>query len=59
MYSMGACFDAVAFLQSHPVPLDEIVPHRFSIEQAKEAFEIFDSGETGKVIFEWEGGEGL
>lgn len=59
VYSMGAYFDAVAFLQTHPVPLDEIVTHRFSIEQAKEAFEIFDSGETGKVIFEWEGGEGL
>ncbi len=58
VYSMGAYFDAVAFLQTHPVPLDEIVTHRFHIEQAKEAFEIFDSGETGKVIFEWEGGEG-
>ena len=54
VYSMGAYFDAVAFLQTHRVPLDEIVTHRFGIEQAREAFTLFDSGETGKVIFEWD-----
>ena len=58
VYSMGAYFDAVAFLQTHRVPLDEIVTHRFHIGQAREAFATFDSGETGKVIFEWEDGEG-
>ncbi len=58
VYSMGAYFDAVAFLQTHRVPLDEIVTHRFHIEQAREAFEIFDHGETGKVVFEWEDGQG-
>ena len=58
VYSMGAYYDAVAFLQGHRVPLDEIVTHRFQIEQASEAFAVFNRGETGKVIFEWKDGEG-
>jgi threonine dehydrogenase-like Zn-dependent dehydrogenase len=31
----------------HPA---DIVTHRFSLEQAKEAYELFDSGKTGKVV---------
>ncbi len=59
VYSMGAYYDAVAFLQAHRVPLDEIVTHRFHIEHASEAFAVFDRGETGKVIFAWEDGDGI
>lgn len=54
VYSMASYYDEVEFLLKHPVPLDDIVTHRFSIEQAIEAFALFDTGETGKVIFEWE-----
>ena len=54
VYSMASYYDAVEFLLKHPVPLDEIVTHRFKIEQAVEAFSRFDTGETGKVIFEWD-----
>ena len=53
IYSMSAYDDAVAFLQTHAVPLDEMVTHRFGVEQASEAFALFSRGETGKVIFEW------
>ena len=53
VYSMGGYFDAVAFIQTHRVPLDEIVTHRFRLEHAREAFAIFDRGETGKVVFDW------
>ena len=53
VYSRGAYFEAVAFLQTHYVPLDELVTHRFGIDQAVEAFALFDRGDTGKVIFEW------
>ncbi|MGC8862034.1 MAG: alcohol dehydrogenase catalytic domain-containing protein [Armatimonadota bacterium] len=42
-----------AFIARHKLPFERIVTHRFSVEQAKEAFELFDSGECGKVIFEW------
>ena len=58
VYSMGAYFDAVAFIQTHRVPLDEIVTHRFRLEHAREAFAIFDRGETGKVVFDWEDEQG-
>jgi len=35
----------------HP---DVIVTHRFPLSQAKEAYELFDSGRTGKVAIVWE-----
>jgi threonine dehydrogenase-like Zn-dependent dehydrogenase len=54
VFSMASYYAAVEFLLQHPVPFDEIVTHRFTIEQAVEAFSLFDTGETGKVIFEWD-----
>lgn len=54
VFTMGSYYDAVEFLLERPVPLDGIVTHRFRLEQAVEAFALFDSGETGKVIFEWD-----
>ncbi len=35
----------------HP---DIMVTHRFGLEQAREAYELFDSGKTGKVAIVWE-----
>jgi threonine dehydrogenase-like Zn-dependent dehydrogenase len=35
----------------HP---DVLVTHRFGIEQAREAYELFDGGQTGKVALVWE-----
>ena len=34
----------------HP---DRLVTHRFPLEQAREAYELFDSGKTGKVAITW------
>jgi threonine dehydrogenase-like Zn-dependent dehydrogenase len=31
-----------------------MITHRFPIEDAPQAFRIFDQGKTGKVILEWE-----
>ena len=36
--------------QLHP---EQIVTHRFSLEQAREAYETFDTGLTGKVVIVW------
>jgi propanol-preferring alcohol dehydrogenase len=36
------------------IRLEQIVTHRFSLDEAPEAFRLFDSGRTGKVVFEWE-----
>ena len=54
VYSMASYYDEVEFLLKHSVPLDDIITHRFNIDQAVEAFSLFDTGETGKVVFEWE-----
>lgn len=53
VYAMVTYFEAAAFLESAAVPLDDMVSHRFSIEQAPEVFELFDSRNTGKVVFDW------
>ena len=56
----GACvlpvymyFDMVQFILEKKVDLDQLITHHFPIEKAPEAFTLFDSGKTGKVIFEW------
>lgn len=45
--------EMAAFMVRHKLPLEKTVTHRFKLDQAKEAFELFDSGECGKVVFEW------
>jgi threonine dehydrogenase-like Zn-dependent dehydrogenase len=30
---------------------ERLVTHRFGVEDATEAYRVFDSGETGKVLF--------
>jgi len=37
--------------QLHP---EDTVTHRFTLDQAREAYETFDRGETGKVAIVWE-----
>ncbi len=54
VYSMQAYYEAAEFLMKHSIPLDDMVTHRFRIDQAVEAFALFDRGETGKVIFDWD-----
>jgi threonine dehydrogenase-like Zn-dependent dehydrogenase len=39
----------------HRLPFEEMVTHRFNIEQGQEAFALMDSGECGKVVFQWDG----
>ncbi len=53
VYSYSDYYAAIDFLQTHDVPLDDIVTHRFRVEDAVEAFNTFDAGDTGKVVFEW------
>jgi len=53
VFSMRDYFETIDFLRVHPIPLDDMVTHRFRIEEAARAFAAFDSGDTGKVAFEW------
>jgi threonine dehydrogenase-like Zn-dependent dehydrogenase len=45
--------DLVRFILDHNLSLEEMVTHRFPLEEAPEAFARFDGGATGKVILEW------
>jgi len=45
--------EMAAFIVSHGLPFEKMVTHRFTLDQAEEAFRLFDSGECGKVVFEW------
>lgn len=47
-------WDMADFILEHRLPLDRMITHRFPIEEAAEAFRVFDEGKTGKVILEWE-----
>jgi propanol-preferring alcohol dehydrogenase len=47
-------WELAAFLVRHQIPLEAMVTHRFSIEDAPEAFRLADTARTGKVVFEWE-----
>ena len=48
-------WEAVEFVAAHKIPFETLVTHRFSIDKAPEAYRTFDKGNTGKVVFEWEG----
>jgi threonine dehydrogenase-like Zn-dependent dehydrogenase len=47
-------WDLADFILEHRLPLEEMITHRFPIEDAPQAFRIFDQGKTGKVILEWD-----
>jgi threonine dehydrogenase-like Zn-dependent dehydrogenase len=46
-------WDLVDLIIEHELPVEKMVTHRFAIDEAPEAFRLFDEGKTGKVIFEW------
>lgn len=43
--------ECARFVVRREVPLEQLITHRFQLEQAVEAFEVFDKGETGKCVF--------
>ena len=45
--------DMLRLILDRGVPLEAMVTHRLPLEMAQEAFALFDSGKTGKVLFEW------
>ena len=44
---------AADFVVECRVPLKELITHRFTLDQAAEAYRLFDGGRTGKVILVW------
>lgn len=51
----GADYYAMArFMLRQELHFHDLVTHRFPIERAQEAFNLFVSRKTGKVMFVWE-----
>ena len=46
-------FDCVNFMIDHDISFEKVVTHRFPLEKAQEAFELFDTLKTGKIAFIW------
>jgi len=44
--------ECARFVIDRQVPLSKLITHRFRLEQAEEAMQIFDGGATGKCVFE-------
>jgi threonine dehydrogenase-like Zn-dependent dehydrogenase len=52
--SIGQMEDLVELLVRWNLHPEQIVTHRFTLQQAQEAYELFDSGKSGKVAIVWE-----
>lgn len=50
VYPVSMFAAIAAFSADHRVPLESLVTHRFSLEEASEAFRTFDTRQTGKVL---------
>ncbi|MCI0798262.1 MAG: zinc-binding dehydrogenase [Chloroflexi bacterium] len=52
-FSTGILEELGNFIVQRQLPLSDLITHRFSLEHAEEAFRLFESGATGKVVFTW------
>ena len=52
-FSLSGLAEATNFVVTRKVPLKDLITHTFPLESAVEAYHLFDSGKTGKVVFVW------
>lgn len=52
-FPLGEYPEIARFVVEKAIPIEDMVTHRFSIEDAPEAFRMFDARETEKAIFTW------
>lgn len=43
------------FVLDHRLPVEKLITHRFSLDDAETAFRMFDARETEKAVFVWDG----
>lgn len=46
--------EITAFITEKAIPVEKLVTHRFSLDEAPEAFRLFDERKTEKAVFVWE-----
>lgn len=54
MFTHADYFELVRFMLRQKLHFSNLVTHRFPLEKAQEAFDLFASRNTGKVMFVWE-----
>ena len=47
--------EAAKWIANRNLPIEDLITHRFPLEQAEEAYRVFQQGQTGKVVFVWKG----
>lgn len=50
-FSTVGMAECAQFIVDRRVPIEELITHRFPIDQASDAFALFDTGTTGKCVF--------
>ena len=50
-FSKSELIEICRFMVEEKVPVDDLVTHRFRLDQAVEAFRTFDAAGTGKCVF--------
>ena len=53
-FSLGGLAEVARFVVDSQVPLRDLITHRFPLDQAVEAYRLFDEGKTGKVVLGWD-----
>ncbi|GAC1444928.1 MAG: hypothetical protein NVSMB52_04790 [Chloroflexota bacterium] len=51
---MGEWQEMTRFVIDHNIPVTQTITHRFPLQDAPEAFRLFDQRVTEKAIFVWE-----
>ena len=54
MFTAADYYELVRLLQRRGMHFSDLVTHRFPLEKAQEAFDLFESRQTGKVMFVWD-----
>lgn len=52
-FSLSGLEEVARFVVDRQVPLKDLITHRFPLEQAAEAYRLFEEGNTGKVVLLW------
>lgn len=52
-FGRGEWDEIVRFVQERSIPVEKLISHEYSIEDAEQAFAAFDRRETEKAVFVW------
>lgn len=52
-FSTGGLGEVAKFVAERHVPLGKLITHRFALSEAAEAYRLFDTARTGKVVLVW------